>query len=43
MTSDHDTPAGRPGRRKSREKNVFIGLCVTGVGRVSGARGEWEV
>lgn len=30
-------------RRKSREKSLFVGLTATGVARVSGAAGEWEV
>ncbi|KAJ7026135.1 hypothetical protein C8F04DRAFT_1126279 [Mycena alexandri] len=30
-------------RRKSREKSLFVGLTATGIARVSGAVGEWEV
>ncbi|KAJ6617585.1 hypothetical protein B0H10DRAFT_2033082 [Mycena sp. CBHHK59/15] len=30
-------------RRKSREKSLFVGLSATGVARVSGGAGEWEV
>ncbi|KAJ6460928.1 hypothetical protein C8R45DRAFT_535273 [Mycena sanguinolenta] len=30
-------------RRKSREKSLFVGLTATGIARVSGAAGEWEV
>ncbi|KAJ7231291.1 hypothetical protein B0H12DRAFT_970308, partial [Mycena haematopus] len=30
-------------RRKSREKSLFVGLTATGIARVSGATGEWEV
>ncbi|KAJ7715717.1 hypothetical protein DFH07DRAFT_361329 [Mycena maculata] len=30
-------------RRKSREKSLFVGLSATGIARVSGAAGEWEV
>ncbi|KAF8218303.1 hypothetical protein K438DRAFT_1474311, partial [Mycena galopus ATCC 62051] len=29
--------------RKSREKSLFVGLTATGIARVSGAAGEWEV
>ncbi|KAI0084990.1 hypothetical protein BDY19DRAFT_987277 [Irpex rosettiformis] len=29
--------------KKSREKSITFGLMVTGIGRVSGARAEWEV
>jgi len=31
------------GGKLSREKSVFIGLCVRGIARVSGGVGEWEV
>ncbi|KAK7053827.1 hypothetical protein R3P38DRAFT_2683105 [Favolaschia claudopus] len=30
-------------RPKSREKSLFVGLTATGLARVSGAAGEWEV
>lgn len=30
-------------RRKSRDKSLFVGLTATGVARVSGGQGEWEV
>jgi len=40
---EHDKHTSRSLKRKSREKSLFIGLCVTGTGRVSGGRGEWEV
>ncbi|KAJ7653286.1 hypothetical protein DFH06DRAFT_1282556 [Mycena polygramma] len=30
-------------RRKNRDKSLFVGLSATGVARVSGAVGEWEV
>lgn len=30
-------------RGKSREKSLFVGLTATGIARVSGAVGEWEV
>ncbi|KAJ7148647.1 hypothetical protein C8R43DRAFT_925407 [Mycena crocata] len=30
-------------RRKSREKSFFVGLSATGIARVSGTAGEWEV
>jgi hypothetical protein len=28
---------------KSRDKSVFIGLCVRGTARVSGGVGQWDV
>ncbi|KAJ7139038.1 hypothetical protein C8R44DRAFT_763730 [Mycena epipterygia] len=30
-------------RRKIREKSLFVGLSATGIARVSGSAGEWEV
>ncbi|KAJ7621105.1 hypothetical protein FB45DRAFT_928392 [Roridomyces roridus] len=30
-------------RRKSRDKSLFVGLGVSGIARVSGAPGDWEV
>ena len=42
--SEHENHTSRsPVKKKGREKSLFIGLCVTGTGRVSGGRGEWEV
>ena len=29
--------------RKNREKSLFVGLTASGIARVSGAVGEWEV
>jgi hypothetical protein len=40
---EHEKYTSRSSKKKSREKSLFIGLCVTGTGRVSGGRGEWEV
>lgn len=37
--------SGEEARKSSskREKSLFVGLCVRGTARVSGAIGEWEV
>ncbi|KAF8237458.1 hypothetical protein L208DRAFT_1356231, partial [Tricholoma matsutake] len=40
---EHEKHSSKSSKRKSREKSLFIGLCVTGTGRVSGGRGEWQV
>ncbi|KAJ7176484.1 hypothetical protein C8R46DRAFT_988534 [Mycena filopes] len=45
---DAPPPLGDPdlpvkARRKSREKSLFVGLTATGIARVSGTVGEWEV
>lgn len=37
-----DADNRRP-RRTTRDKSLFVGLAVSGVARVSGARGGWEV
>jgi hypothetical protein len=43
LQSDRDHHTSKSSLKKNREKSLFIGLCVTGTGRVSGGRGEWEV
>ncbi|KAF8874430.1 hypothetical protein BD779DRAFT_1566768 [Infundibulicybe gibba] len=44
-TSEIDEPAlgHASGGMKIREKSLFVGLSVTGVARVSGSPGEWQV
>lgn len=42
-TSGGESLTEKSGRRKSREKSLFVGLTVTGTARVSGGLGEWEV
>ncbi|KAJ6551631.1 hypothetical protein B0H19DRAFT_1158380 [Mycena capillaripes] len=44
VTVDTLPPVGETAvKRRSREKSLFVGLSTTGVARVSGAVGEWEV
>ncbi|KAJ7471296.1 hypothetical protein B0H11DRAFT_2041151 [Mycena galericulata] len=40
---DVDPQPTAKARRKSREKSLFVGLTASGIARVSGAAGEWEV
>jgi hypothetical protein len=43
MSVSSDSQSAAPKTRKTRDKNLGVRFTVTGISRVSGARGEWDV